>query len=162
MVSDRLTAYAGPQCYPHLDPSSPEYRVHANERRDEVEAGERGGEVSCRAENCIAGGVLEERCWMQCARCAKWRRVDPGSVEALRSNKFFEVLPTDLDWEAWLSGARQRFGRLQLPIDDTCVVAADKVDEDKAGVEDLRTKAKSLGGGFVDPCTRQTCCSAFL
>ena len=60
---------------------------------------------------------------MQCSCCAKWRRVDPGSVEALRSNNFFDVLPTDLDWEARLSGAGQRFGRLQLPIDDTCAVS---------------------------------------
>ena len=36
MVTDRLTAYAGPQCYAHLDPSSPEYRVHANEQREDA------------------------------------------------------------------------------------------------------------------------------
>mgnify|MGYP003313610141 FL=1 len=128
MVSTRLKAYAGPQCYPHVDSSSPDYRVHANEQRDEVDEGKGGAQASCRAESCIAGGVLEERCWMQCARCAKWRRVDPGSVEALRSNNFFDVLPTDLDWEAWLSGAGQRLARAQSFV-------TDKVDEDTVGVE---------------------------
>ncbi len=31
MVTDRLTRFAGPQCYPHLDPSSVDYRVLANQ-----------------------------------------------------------------------------------------------------------------------------------
>ena len=74
---------------------------------------------------------------MQCARCAKWRRVDPRSVEALRSNNFFDVLPTDLDWEDWLSGAGQRLARAQS-------LTTDKVDEDKGGVEHLQANAKSL------------------
>ena len=111
--------------------------MHANEQRDEVDEGKGGAQASCRAESCIAGGVLEERCWMQCARCGKWRRVDPGSVEALRSNNFFDVLPTDLDWEAWLNGAGQRLARAQSLV-------TDKVDEDKGGVEHLQANAKSL------------------
>ena len=74
---------------------------------------------------------------MQCARCGKWRRVDPGSVEALRSSNFFDVLPTDLDWEEWLSGAGRRLARAQS-------LTTDKVDEDTGGVQHLQANAKSL------------------
>ena len=40
MVTERLTPFAGPQCYPHLDVASANYRVHANERRRGEEAEE--------------------------------------------------------------------------------------------------------------------------
>ena len=37
MLMDRLTAYAGPQCVPHLNKDAGEYRLHANDVRDENE-----------------------------------------------------------------------------------------------------------------------------
>ena len=55
----------------------------------------------------------------------------------MRSNNSFDFLPTDLDWEAWLSGAGQRLARAQSLV-------TDKVYEDKGGVEHLQANAKSL------------------
>ena len=33
MIMDRLTPYAGPQCFPHLHKEGGEYRLHANDER---------------------------------------------------------------------------------------------------------------------------------
>ena len=43
MVTERLVPFLGPQCYPHMDRSSVEYRVRANERMKGEEADERNG-----------------------------------------------------------------------------------------------------------------------
>ena len=77
MLLDRLVAYAGPQCFPHLDPASSDYRARANQRLKEeqgdgpcapsrVDAADRGGG---------AGAVGATACWMQCEGCKKWRCV---------------------------------------------------------------------------------------
>ena len=63
MVTDRLTQFTGPQCYPHLDPSSVDYRVLANQRpKGEEEEGEdsvQERECNTRAccPRCQIGGV---------------------------------------------------------------------------------------------------------
>ena len=60
MVTSRLIAYAGPQCYPHLDRRSADYRVDVVERREEEKekqkvAGEAKG---------ASTDVLDGRCWL--------------------------------------------------------------------------------------------------
>ena len=92
MVTRRLTPYLGPQCYPHLDSRSVEYRVRANERaktgvEDEETTDGRRPDVAAVPET---SAVLDERCWMQCDRrgCGKWRCVAAASVGALRGDGF--------------------------------------------------------------------------
>ena len=115
MVLERLTPFAGPQCYPHLDPRSASYRVHANERRrdGEAEEGEGGAAregAEPRAEACA---VLDEGCWLRCDRCSKWRCVAAACAPALRGYGFFDVRATDMDWSAWLGGARRRYAMVE-------------------------------------------------
>ena len=114
MVTDRLTQFAGPQCYPHLDPSSVDYRVLANQRpKGEEEEGEDGAqERECNTRRVAPdakSAVLSEDNWLQCDRCAKWRCVSGSCVASLRGDDFFHVKDTDMDWECWLAGAEARY-----------------------------------------------------
>ena len=66
MVKDNLHAYAGPQCFPHLDPKSPEYRVHANQKlkTESVEDGK--GASAADKQQVARAAVVKEQCWLQC------------------------------------------------------------------------------------------------
>ena len=110
MVKDNLHAYAGPQCFPHLDPKSPEYRVHANQKlkTESVEDGE--GASAADKQQVARAAVVKEQCWLQCDRCGKHRCVAEACLPVLRGYEFFEARVTDLDWERWLSGAPARYG----------------------------------------------------
>ena len=68
MVQSFLVPYAGPQCYPHLDPQSPDYRV------DVRQAGEGTGAESAQRES--GARQIDEGCWLQCDRCSRWRLVE--------------------------------------------------------------------------------------
>ena len=72
IACEHVKRYAGPQCFPHLNPSSAEYRVLANEEKFE------GGSAS----HTHADDIMEERNWLQCCRCSKWRYVSRGSAGA--------------------------------------------------------------------------------
>ena len=54
MIKDRLTEYAGPQCFPHLNKDGGEYRLHANDVRDE--------DVAMKGVQCVATGVFDAEC----------------------------------------------------------------------------------------------------
>ena len=120
MVTDNLTAFAGPQCYPHLDPKSVEYRVHAN-RQLKTEAREEGDESATQGSHVEAvqkrqaseAAVFQERCWMKCDRCGKHRCVAEACLPVLRGFDFFEPAVTDLDWESWLRGAGDRYSAVE-------------------------------------------------
>ena len=68
MVTSRLRAYEGPQCYAHLDKDGGEYRAGANER---TQSRAEGTTVASEAEPA----VLQPSCWMCCDACGKWRLV---------------------------------------------------------------------------------------
>ena len=120
MVTENLTAFAGPQCYPHLDPKSVEYRVHAN-RRLKTEAREEGDESATQGSHVDAvqkrqaseAAVFQERCWMKCDRCGKHRCVAEACLPVLRGFDFFEPAVTDLDWESWLRSAGDRYSAVE-------------------------------------------------
>ena len=117
MVTDRLMRFAGPQCFPHLDPSSVDYRVLANQvPKGEEEAGDEGLEERKDGAGRVAPGawpaVLDEDSWLQCDRCQKWRCVKGSCAASLRGDDFFDVKDTDLDWARWLAGAEVRYNML--------------------------------------------------
>ena len=60
MVTERLTMYAGPQCFPHLDEKSADYRVHANdfayEDADVVDA-------DCATKSVSGSSFLDSQNW---------------------------------------------------------------------------------------------------
>ena len=114
MVMDRLTAYAGPQCYPHLDKNGGESRLHANDVREENEQVE--------GLKCVAASVFDTECWRQCDRCSRWRLLDRRLSPAVSEDVYMAVRPTDLDWESWLEGAAARYdaaGLSHAPDDDS-------------------------------------------
>ena len=53
--------------------------------------------------------VMEEKCWLRCMECKKWRCVEPACAEVLRGTSYFGVRATDLDWASWLGEAQQRY-----------------------------------------------------
>ena len=94
----RLTPYAGPQCFPHLqDPG----RRHANT----VKAGATG-ELGADA----ARKQLTE-CWLKCDHCAKWRLVELASLPAVKPEEYIKKREgcVDVDWGQWLAGAKVRY-----------------------------------------------------
>ena len=108
----KLTPYLGPQCFPHLDVRSVDCRLRANEKpkrgtEDDDEElaregmAEEGGGGVC--------AVMEEKCWLRCMECQKWRCVEPACAEVLRGTSYFGVRATDLDWASWLGEAQQRY-----------------------------------------------------
>ena len=66
MVTDNLVPFAGPQCYPHLDKSSAEYRVNMGKLKTESPEdhvdGAHEGSVGCPT-------VLQDGSWVAWARC---------------------------------------------------------------------------------------------
>ena len=129
IVTDKLTPFAGPQCFPHLDTSSTDCRLHANQQWKEEEEEEAAGdcddaEVSLGTNRGVRGGVVEcgsevlqGGSWMQCDRCSRWRCVARACVPALRGIDFFEAKSTDLDWGKWLRGAGERYEAAQAARD---------------------------------------------
>ena len=123
MVTDTLEAFAGPQCFAHLDPSSAAYRVRANERREDEEEDERWPGVGSGQQRKSAGeeqekseqrcGLLREQNWLRCRRCERRRFVDPACASLLRGEDFYEVRSTDLDWASWLAGAGCRYASVE-------------------------------------------------
>ena len=107
MVTDNLTPFAGPQCFPHLDKASTECRLHANQRLKTEEAPPGDGRQPLGPGSGCA--PCEPGSWLQCDRCQRWRCVDRACVPALRGHQFFEPADTDLDWQAWLGGAEARY-----------------------------------------------------
>ena len=109
MVTEHLKPFAGPQCFPHIDSSSLVYRGHANERRsDDPDAAGKSSQPDGQETGAVSA-VLNEKCWLQCMKCKKWRCVSPGCLASLRGEGFGEVRGTDLDWGAWLAGAAERY-----------------------------------------------------
>ena len=106
MIKDRLTEYAGPQCFPHLNKDGGEYRLHANDVRDE--------DVAMKGVQCVATGVFDAECWRQCDRCSRWRLLDRRCLPATSEDAYMAVRPTDLDWESWLEGAAARYDAANL------------------------------------------------
>ena len=106
MVKDRLEAYAGPQCYAHLDKTGEDYRVRANERRAQKAESADGKSVASAA-------VLDPACWLRCdnEKCGKWRLVHQNCLRAFRSECHFREEETDRDWEWWLQQAPSRYER---------------------------------------------------
>ena len=105
MIMDRLTAYAGPQCFPHLNKNGGEYRLHANDVRDE----DVDGDVDVKAVKCAANDMFNTECWRQCDSCSRWRLLDRRCLRATSEDVYMAVRPTDLDWESWLEGASARY-----------------------------------------------------
>ena len=73
----KLTPYLGPQCFPHLDVRSVDCRLRANEKpKKGVEDDD--DELS-KEERSVGSGsvaaVTEEKCWLRCKMCQKWRCV---------------------------------------------------------------------------------------
>ena len=146
MARDRLKKYAGPQCFPHLNPRSAEYRVLANEEpsgEGGVDALGGGGGVSYTPGDAI----LQERSWLQCCRCNKWRLVSQGCVAALGGESYFSVRPTDMDWESWLRGAAVRYTASEVAQDRGDAVCAAGAQEASDGVRDSGQNQKVGGGG---------------
>ena len=100
----RMTPYAGPQCFSHLDPEGGDYRVAANVPVQEGEEGAGDGGAGT-----AAGDVADAANWCRCDRCGCWRFVGRGCVGALREAQYFAVRDTDLDWESWLANAGARY-----------------------------------------------------
>ena len=99
MVTEHLKSFAGPQCFPHIDPRSLAYRVHVNERRsDDPDAAGKSSHPD-EQETGAGSAVLKEECWLQCMneKCKKWRCVSRGCLASLRGEGFGEVRVTDLD-----------------------------------------------------------------
>ena len=84
MVKDRLRKYAGPQCFPHLDPGSSEYRVRANEVPVEGAVDAEGGSGA----PSVNGAIVDERNWLQCCRCKKWRFIAPACAPVFAGEHF--------------------------------------------------------------------------
>ena len=107
MVTEHLKPFAGPQCFPHIDPRSLVYRVHANERRsDDPDAAGKSSQPDGQ-ETGAGSAVLQEKCWLQCMKCERGRCAAPVCLAALDDSCFSEVRTTDLDWGAWLAGSRR-------------------------------------------------------
>ena len=106
MVTENLVEYAGPQCYPHLDKGSVDYRVKLGKLKTESAEEDMDEERDKCAETST---VLHDGSWLTCDECGKWRCVARDSLPAVRGFGFFEPLATDLDWEQWLAGAEQRY-----------------------------------------------------
>jgi hypothetical protein len=117
IVTCFLSPYAGPQCYPHLDPGSSQYRVHANDRPVEDD-GEEADEKNKKQTDGVAEkkmlsrSAFDERNWIQCSRCDALRCVVQGSMSTVEGDGFFGVRHTDLDWEAWLQNVQSRYAVL--------------------------------------------------
>ena len=94
----RLTPYAGPQCFPHLEDLA---RRFAND---------------CKPGPMAAGGTDVARkqlteCWLQCDKCRKWRVVEHTSLAALRPEEYGKRRSgcVEVDWGRWLGEARERY-----------------------------------------------------
>ena len=89
IVTEHLTPYLGPQCYPHLDRSSANYRVRGTEEKimKEQEGPDRAkdGEAGQQERGGVGWDVQNRWRWLRCNRigCGKWRCVDPSCVPAL-------------------------------------------------------------------------------
>ena len=108
-LTARLTAHAGPQCFPHIDGTSSQSRLHANELRLSNEDGSGEHAVSSKGKvGCASGMVMSKDSWFQCCnlRCKKWRCVDPAVADMLRGVEFLRPEATDLDWCNWLGKHR--------------------------------------------------------
>ena len=66
-LTARLTAYAGPQCFPHIDGTSSQSRLHANELQLSNEDGSGEHAVSGKGKvSCAGGMVMSKDSWFQC------------------------------------------------------------------------------------------------
>ena len=157
MIMDGLTAYAGPQCFPHLNKDGGEYRLHANDvvHKEDVEM---------KGVECVATGVFDAECWRQCDTCSRWRLLDRRCLPATSENVYMAVRDTDLDWESWLECAGARYDAAGLSsTHDVCDedVAAGPTSVD-APRKRLCVKTPSdvavpsvLQGAAVDASTRR-------
>ena len=104
VVTEQLRAYAGPQCYPHVDRSSAECRLAAQAPGGgSVKQGDDGASQ-------VEAVLAREECWRCCDSCGKWRLIDGRCLPALASEcGFLEERETDLDWATWLSKAAYRY-----------------------------------------------------
>jgi hypothetical protein len=84
-----------------LNKGGEEYRLHANDVRDDGTE-EKGME-------CVATGVFDAECWRQCDSCSRWRLLDRRCLPAINEDVYMAVRPTDLDWESWLENAGARY-----------------------------------------------------
>ena len=106
MVTERLTKFAGPQCFPHLNPNSSDFRVRANEPAEACSPDDGESARSWHGE-----ALFDGRNWLQCCRCLKWRFAAPGCAAVFGSQNYFSVRGTDVDWESWLRGAEARYAQ---------------------------------------------------
>ena len=152
MVKDRLRKYAGPQCFPHLDPSSSEYRVRANEV---PVGGAVDGEGGSGAPS-VNGAIVDERNWLQCCRCKKWRFIAPACAPVFAGEHFFSVRDTDVDWQSWLGGAAARFAAAEQG-NASGERRGDVVDKEVASGEtrDRATERREQAAGKALPHVRR-------
>ena len=115
MTQQYMVKFAGPQCYPHIDPRSKENRLHANENvghvpGEEEQGGDGGGAGpgACAGADDGATHLFCMRNWAQCDRCHCWRLLLPACAARARGDEYYRVRDTDLDWEEWLRGAADR------------------------------------------------------
>ena len=138
-VTVRLEAYAGPQCFPHIQLGSTNYRGRANEQRlNDDGGGESIRAVRQQVVGRVGGPVMMKDCWFQCCndQCKKWRCVDPAVVDLLRGVEFLRPETTDLDWQLWISDARTRYACAQQRSGSTEVVAPNGIASLASAVEE--------------------------
>ena len=143
MVQSSLVPFAGPQCYAHLDPGSPDYRV-------DVAQEAKGGSASGNVDEGLGGEICEES-WLQCDRCKRWRFVEKNALPALRGERFFEDRDTDLDWVGWLDATADRYRRAKAWNAKFGSASWNLEDCDARGCEsaDARGASGTLGSGSV-------------
>ena len=126
----RLTPYAGPQCFPHLEDPA---RRFAND---------------CKPGATLVPGTDVARkqlteCWLQCDRCRKWRVVERASLAALKPEEYGKGRSgcVEVDWGRCLGEARARYdaflqrrsGKGSALEEDIAGVPADTVECEPAG-----------------------------
>lgn len=96
---ERLTPYAGPQCFPQLQ--DPERREANASRRLPVADAERdsgrSGLRSCGWDR-----------WRRCDSCGRWRLLDAAAVGVFDTEVSCQERPGTVDWRAWLASAGER------------------------------------------------------
>ena len=143
IVRQRLTPYAGPQCFPHLkDPA----RKHANKA-------EAGAMVEVSAD--VARKQLTE-CWLQCDKCMKWRLLERSSLAAVKPEEYSKRREgcVEVDWGRWLREARTRYDAfLHRHSGQQCVLdpesaenAAEVKDGGRAGAGQDGDDEEGFGG----------------
>ena len=143
MLMERLVAFSGPQCYPHLDPQSSDYRVRGNEYHEDTKTKDE--------KQCGPCGVIDSRNWLQCKdkECGKWRCILPAVVGSLRGDRFNHVEASDIDWHTWLSRAQCRYDAVKRLHSHEVAGASMCQDADGTSVSNIAegSPCADVGGG---------------